>query len=333
MQYLLGIDVGASKTNAAIATIDGEIIASTQACGAIYTSNGIDGVTAVVQNAIDTCFTQAKIRTNEISVGVFGMTGVDWSFERTLHERALEAQFPQIGRIIVCNDSVIAFHAAAKSDWGTVLVSGSGFNAAAFSPKSEDLILGYYVDAPHCGGKSLSRRIIKTVCNSHVGLAEPTALTETILEYFGAADTDDLLMHYLDGKYETEKLLTLPAKLFACYETNDAVAIELVDAMYRELANHAVALSRKLGWHTKCPDVVLSGGMLKAAPSDMIDRVTSYVRPDIPGSTVYTSRYEPVFGALKIGMKQLGKAESDLATLYSSADGNEHMVRESGNVR
>lgn len=327
MKYILGVDVGGSKTHAAIATMEGEILSDARIQGAIYSSTGMAEVMNVLQKAIDICMKEAGIDIHAINIGVFGMTGVDWDFEKQLHQEALNEKFPEIDEIKVCNDSVIALLAGTKNNWGTILCSGTGFNAASISPGGESFIFGFYESGPHCGGKSLGRQIIKSVCSSHVGLCVKTELTDIVLKHLNVKNTDELLIKFLDGKFSKELLVALPAKLFYCYNNNDKVSITLVENMYKEQAKHAIVAIKNLNMENTCPDIVLSGGMLKAAPKDAVSKISSYISNEIIDFNLFYSIYEPVFGALKKGMIHLGASKEKISTLYMRADCNMNMLR------
>ena len=328
MKYILGVDVGGSKTHIAIATLDGEILADTQTIGTIYTDSGIDSVMKLLQDAVSECLKRADIKIPDISVGVFGMTGIDWPFERTLHKEALEAAFPEISTIIACNDALVALHAAIKKDWGVILCSGTGFNAAAISPEGANFTFGFYENAPHCGGKSLGRKIIKAVCDSAAGLMPETMLSDIVLRHFDVSDTDGLLKRFTQCDYTKDMLTALPAKLFHCYNAKDPVAEILVANMLDELAAHAVAAINNLGMKYSNPDIAISGGMLKSAPQAIVGRISRRIKKEIPDFLLYFSRYEPVLGALKMGMTQLACKSSDIRRLYDNAENLSSMLRE-----
>ena len=223
MKYILGVDVGGSKTHIAIATSDGKILADTQTKGTIYTDAGIEAVMKILQDAVGECLKLALLSVEDISIGIFGMTGIDWPFELKLHKEALETAFPEIDTIIACNDALVALHAAVKKDWGVILCSGTGFNAAAISPEGDNFTFGFYENAPHCGGKSLGRKIIKAVCDSAAGLMPETMLSDIVLKHFDVSDTDHLLMRFTQCDYTKDMLTALPAKLFQCYDAHDPV--------------------------------------------------------------------------------------------------------------
>jgi N-acetylglucosamine kinase-like BadF-type ATPase len=290
MKYILGVDVGGSKTHIAIAASDGTILADTQTTGTIYTDTGIDAVMKILQDAVGECLKLALLKTDDISIGVFGMTGIDWPFELKLHKEALEAAFPEIDTIIACNDALVALQAAVKKDWGVILCSGTGFNAAAISPEGDNFTFGFYENAPHCGGKSLGRKIIKAVCDSTAGLMPETMLSDIVLKHFDVSDTDHLLMRFTQCDYTKDMLTALPAKLFHCYDAKDPVAGILVANMLDELTAHAVAAIHNLGMEHDSPDIAISGGMLKSAPKEIAGAIAQRIKKKIPEFNLYFSR-------------------------------------------
>ena len=154
-----------------------------------------------------------------------------------------------------------------------------------------------------------------------------TMLTDTVRAHFNASDTDELLLRFIQNEYTKDMLTSLPAKLFQCYSAHDRVSQVLVDNMADELAAHAIAAVRNLRIEHSCPDIAISGGMLKSAPRAIVDKISSRIENEIPQFHLYFSRYEPVIGALKMGIIHLG---SDFGTnnLYDNAENLRSMLRE-----
>ena len=329
MKYILGIDVGGSKITAAIASSDGEILSSENSAGAIYTETGIDGLIIKLSETAEKCAEKAGISVREISVGVFGMTGVDWDFEKKLHEDAIKKAFPSMEKIVVRNDSIIAFYAGSVKSYGAILCLGTGFNAASIDTEGKSFVFGFYERAPHCGGKSLARKTIRAVCSSHVGLYPPTLLTDAVLKHLSAENTDELLMNFLKGQYKKNVLVKIPAIVFSYYSRGDSVSEILVDSLCKELSEHAVAALKNLKLENSNPDIVISGGMLKNSPEPILEKVRRNISEDIQKFDIFYSKYEPVFGALKMGLIELSANQEQVASLYSSASSLPSMIRTS----
>jgi N-acetylglucosamine kinase-like BadF-type ATPase len=154
-----------------------------------------------------------------------------------------------------------------------------------------------------------------------------TMLSDIVLRHFGVSDTDGLLMRFTQCDYTKDMLTALPAKLFHCYNAKDPVAEILVANMLDELSAHAVAAIHNLGMERSSPDIAISGGMLKSAPKEITGDIAQRIKKDISEFNLYFSRYEPVLGALKMGMTHLGCA-SGANRLYDNAENLSTMLRE-----
>ena len=67
--------------------------------------------------------------------------------------------------------------------------------------------------------------------------------------------------------------------------------------------------------------------MLKSAPQSLAGKISRRIRNEIPDFHLYFSLYEPVLGALKMGITQLG-SDCGINNLYDNAENMCSMLRE-----
>ena len=296
--YILGIDQGGSKTRAIVADDTALIRGYAEGPGGYYGHVGLDTAAVRIKNVCEKVIDIAEVPKSMIKKVVAGMTGADWGYEYPLLQEALQRVL-KIDDVTVLNDCIAAFHAGTEKEWGVVLCSGTGFNAAVISPEGREFIFGFYAKGCPCGGKSLGNSIIRAVTHSHIGLKHETVLKKQVLSCFGIDSVDELLYRFENNLLDRKKIHALVKPAFNAASGGDPVAGEIIDTFCRDMANYAVTGMKKFDMLNLPVPVVLAGGVFKAAGSSILERITSLIRDNVPKALVCTAKYEPVIGTVK----------------------------------
>ena len=89
-QYILGMDIGGSKSHACIFTMNGELIGSAMGGQGNPDNVGIDGLVSVANDTIRIACQTGGITTDEIIGAGFGIAGYDWPSQTEGFEDAIE---------------------------------------------------------------------------------------------------------------------------------------------------------------------------------------------------------------------------------------------------
>jgi N-acetylglucosamine kinase-like BadF-type ATPase len=125
------------------------------------------------------------------------------------------------------------------------------------------------------------------------------------------------------------RLRELAAVVFAA-SSADAVAAEIVNRLADEVVAFVAAVVRRLGLVDADPDVVLGGGLIRAAPAAAIDRIRKGVTGVADDARVIVAPAAPILGAallalddLEVGADALARARDDLEAALANLGGAE----------
>ncbi|MBN2046929.1 MAG: hypothetical protein JW750_03710 [Anaerolineaceae bacterium] len=299
MNYILGIDQGGSKTHALISDLEGNLLGFGTAHGSCHAVNGMEHAMNAVREASDRAIETAGISPSSIRHLYAGMTGADWDYELILLQEQLRAlQFTR--QVSVSNDAIIALRGGSDSPYGVILIAGSGGNCAVRSPNGQEFIYGYFHDPALQGGNALGKQMLNAVFRAHTFRGQPTLLTELILAQTGFDSVTALCEWYFRKQ---PALLGLAPLLFKAASLNDPTANMILDTFASGYAEEAVGALRHFDMLSLNVAVVLSGSIFKAQGGNLPRRILNLICKDAPGAHLIQARYEPVVGAVLLGLE------------------------------
>lgn len=335
--WVLGVDGGASSTRAAIADLEGHVVAT----GTAGPSNHVRGEAGLLrlrqalEGAVGTALGRASAAPGGdtlegMQAATLGMTGVNPGSpeaQRVLDE--LLALFPETAlqaglrsRIEVVSDARTALEGATEGQAGILVYAGTG--SVAMGRDAEGVIAraggwGYLID-DEGGGYAIGRQALKAVYRARDGRGPRTRLAELLLLHFGARDLDALVrIVYTDDGLDRPAVARLARLVALAAWEGDPVALGIYEQAAGELAALAVAVSEALAMPG--PVVYYSGGVFKAG-HPMVGAFGEAVRAALPGASVAPARHSPLVGALLMAYRQMGHpaTPSILARLHSELE-------------
>jgi N-acetylglucosamine kinase-like BadF-type ATPase len=321
MKYVLGLDQGATKTYAATADLQGNILGSGISGGGYHTITGMEYATSQMEAAAAAAYTAAGLH-NVVLAGLgAGLTGVDFPYEYILLEKALFRTFACKTKVV--NDCIIALRSNTGKTNSMIICAGSGLNIALWAEDGREFIFGYHIDDSWQGGFAIGRYALRMVFEADIHMQPPTILTDRILAYFGIANVEILMEHWFKGKIDSDKLKHLALLVDSCVAENDQVAIGVQRYFASGCVRYALAGMRNYGMLDKEVQVYLSGSIFKSAASFLRDEITLLIHQENPYAVVIDSKYEPVVGGVILALEDvLGGSlpEKTLQNIYTSAE-------------
>jgi len=304
-KYFLGVDVGATKTHAMIASDRGEILSLGKAGRGNPTLIGYEKFSEVVKQAVEQALTKADLTIKQISGAGFGVAGYDWDSQKAKTLQAIESVTPLKAPHEIVNDSVLGLLANARHGWGISLVAGTGCNCWGRNARGEYGRTTGYGDelGEYAGGSELVARAKHFVAYEWTGRGQPTSLTQAFIKETGAKNLEDLLEGWGEKQYELNA--NSAPLIFECAAQGDKVALDLLKWAGDELGEMVIAVARQINVTQSSPDVILIGGLFRGTPS-LKSLVTAKVGSVIPKATYLNMQAPPVVGAVVLGMEQAG---------------------------
>lgn len=306
----LGIDAGGTKTHALLVNQRGEVL------GRGHSGNGnhqtaFQEARTHIEEACEGALEEAGAAKEQVTFAYFGLAGAD----REPDYAILRPMIASLGyeRYAIACDTMIGMRAGTHQSHGAVIISGTGFNAAARNPAGEELQyggFGYLFGDGQGSGTDLGIHAFRTAIRSWEGRELPSVLSETVPAKLGYPSVEAM---YDDALYNgAEPPAGLAKLVFEAAAGGDVVAIRILEEAGREHANAVLALIRRLGMQDETFDIVLTGSvMMRGSSPHMVDAIREAVRAAAPGASVVKLTIDPVIGAVMSAMDCAGLAIDD----------------------
>ncbi|RSN06542.1 ATPase [Nonomuraea sp. WAC 01424] len=310
-RLLLAVDGGNSKTDVAVVTADGEVVATARTGPFEPQSAGVAAAVDVVAQAADRCGVPAPAFEHVSAC----LAGADFPVE----EEALAAEFAArgFGDVVVRNDTFALLRAGTSAPWGVAVVCGAGINAIGVSPTGQVArfpSLGR-LSGDWGGGQGVAEEALWHAVRAEDGRGAPTALVELVTSHFGTATVEELVLDLHFGRVDEGRLHELAPGVLAVAAAGDALARELARRQAEEVTVMAEVCLRRLGLLETPVEVVLGGGMLTAGDPLLTSLLESAFAARAAQAKLVVPDLPPVAGAALLGLDHLGAPEAALARL------------------
>ena len=310
MRYLLGVDVGGSKTHALIADESGCAVGFGMAGTGNYQGVGYDGYRSSLEASVGQALRQAGVRTDQISGAGFGIGGYDWPSQLPAHQDVV-ASLGLTCPVEIVNDAVIGLVAGTSEGRGIAVVGGTGCNCRGRDREGrEGRVTGEGEQFGEWGGGyEMVARAIQAVSHEWSRRGPHTELSNTFLQLTGAKDLDDLIEGLDLGRYQPNARWA--EVVFRVGYAGDPVAREVVTWSGHELGELACAVIRQLGLQEEAVQVVQIGGLFNGGQL-YADAVHETVLQLAPHAQFVRLTVPPVVGGLLLGAGAAGISPSSI---------------------
>lgn len=302
-RYFLGIDIGSSKSHAAISSESGDIVGFAEGPAGNHEGVGEAGFRQVVHQITNHALADADLKAQQISGMGFGVAGYDWKSDDEMMHRVI-GSLPVTAPYAFVNDAVIGLIAGAKEGWGVSVVAGTSCNCWGRGPDGKEgrvtgngMLFGEYG-----GGAELVRVALAAISRQWSLRGPETLLTPYFVDHFQAANAADLLEGIARGRYQPNAQLA--PLVFQAVEDQDAVALSLIEWIGEGLGDLAVGVIRQLDITDQAFEVVLAGGFYNGTPL-IAKNVKKVVQRSAPLASFTRLVAPPVVGAVMLGMEQV----------------------------
>ncbi len=305
--YFLAVDGGGTKTDAICANESGAVVGRGLAGPTNLTSTSVG---AASFNLIESIRQATEMLPESDQAGfpilVMGLAGIDSQKEYdeafTVFNRAL-AHY-KISKFILVNDSVIALENGSRNKNAIILISGTGSICYGRNDKGETAkVSGMdYLLADQGSGYDIGRRVLREAVKSFDGRAPKSVLEELVCKHFKIATIHDLktvVYHPPLTKIEVAELAPLCSEAFAAH---DLVAQAIFDKTVADIIIMVQTVVERLSLNQEKFDLVFSGSIM--AIPHIVSGVSDTLKSKYSQINIVSPKSEPVFGALKMGMKE-----------------------------
>jgi N-acetylglucosamine kinase-like BadF-type ATPase len=159
---------------------------------------------------------------------------------------------------------------------------------------------------------------IQRVFQARDGVIGETLLTRKFVERAGCADVDDLFHRLYRRQLTYDDLQPMAKLVFDAAFEGDRTSCDILESGGMYLGKMVNATARKLRMNDIPFEVVMAGSVFKGRSSVLIDALQSEIRRECPSARPVMPLFEPVVGALLMGMEVNGGVSADVYDNLSS---------------
>ena len=305
---MIGVDGGNTKTDLAVATLDGELVASVRGPGSNSHGLGSAGAVAVIASLVD-----AVAFDRPAEHGAFFLCGAD--VKRDIAELSSEIDARSWTRAAtVDNDTFALLRAGSDRRDAVAVVCGAGINCVG--RRADGNVARYpslgWESGDWGGSVMLGREVLFHAARADDGRGEPTALRDVVAGHFGLSvpEVGEAVRY---GRIPATRLGELAPAVVAAGEAGDSIAHRLVDRLAEEVVLMAVRALADLG--LAGPTILLGGGMLRGGAGLLYDEVVARLAERAPAARPIAVTAPPVLGAALDALDAAGAPPAAIARL------------------
>ena len=291
--FILGVDGGGTKTDAAIADASGKIIATASNGGANWERMGISKALTSLEEVIKKCANDAGIKTSEIASATFAIAGIDWPDDVKRYLPITELL--GIKKFQFINDSFAALYAGSPSLEGIVSIAGTGGKTAGIYRGNQVQSMGMELGEGGGAGQLVGLALEYIAMQFH-NTAEPSALYEEIPLAVGKKPGIEFFESVARNGMRLDE--SLAPKIFELSDKTDVGALYAVKKTALQHAKDVCGIAKQLGISEETITVVRAGGLHTAGNKIFDLEFETNVKAYLPNSKLMVLKEAPVVGAV-----------------------------------
>lgn len=307
---VLAVDAGNSKTDVALVTAEGEVLATARGGGFSPHLVGAEAAVAGLAPLVASVAAGARLPVDGAAPLVTHVSACLANADLPVEEQRLQQALAAHGwgrTAVVANDTFALLRAGTDAPRGVAVVCGAGINCAGLLPDGRTArfpALGT-LTGDWGGGHGLALEVMWWSVRSEDGRGPATALAGAVARHFGLGSASAVAQAVHLREIHDARLHELVPVLFAVAEGGDRVAGELVQRQAEEVVRLAVVALRRLDLLDTPADVVLGGGVLAARQPLLLEAVRARLADEAPLAEPRVVTAPPVLGAALLGLDHL----------------------------
>ncbi|GBD87373.1 glucosamine kinase GspK [bacterium BMS3Abin03] len=305
MKYLIGLDCGATKTECAVADVDGNILYTAAGKPVNLLVAGTYEASKNILSLIKECESEFNFTRDGIEQLVVGAAGAGRkndadNFKSSLSE-LLESNGIKIKSLHVVTDARIALNGAFPKSSGCILIAGTGSIIYGKDDRGNIYRAGGFgrLIGDEGSGYSIGRKALQAAAKYFDNRNEKTQIADLLADEFNIKTTDDLI----NKVYKENIDIAAVAKLtLTAAESGDNSAIKILDDESNELMLHIKTILDKIN----SPDLKLTfAGSLLTNDNIYSKMLKEKIQSSFPAVKIVEPKHQPVEGAILIAKEML----------------------------
>lgn len=304
---VLAVDAGNSKTDVAVVTGDGEVLATARGGAFRPPAVGVERAVDTLAEAVTRAFEAAGVTSVEHVSAC--LANADLPVEEEQLAAALHARGWGAG-VEVRNDTFAILRAGVAEPLGVAVVCGAGVNCVGMRPDGRTArfpAIGR-ISGDWGGGWSLAEEALWHAARAEDGRGGPTELARTLPAHFGLDSMYALIEALHLRRIDPVRRHELTPVLFATAAGGDPLARSVVDRQADEVVAMATVALTRLDLLAEPAPVLLGGSVLAARHPRLDGRIRELLAARAPKAVPRVVTAPPVLGAVLLGLDHVGAA-------------------------
>jgi glucosamine kinase len=267
MRYVIGVDGGGTKTNAAVFGENVGAVGAATSGPANQRSVGMDAASANIAQAIRGAVEAANITLAQVAAITLCLAGFDTDLDLPVPQRAVRS-LGYGGATIIENDVVGAWAGATEAQPGIVIIAGTGATGLGMNVRGDlwrtdgwDYILG---DAG--SGYSIGLAAIRAAMRMLDGRDTPTALVRELQTIYGVNTAEEMRRLVDSAPFGKFEIAAFAEKVWEVAQWGDPVAQAIFAEAGQRLGESAAAIIRMLAMQRETFPISTVGSVFKSEP-------------------------------------------------------------------
>ncbi len=305
MKYIIAFDCGATKTECALADINGNILYTTAGGSANFLVSGADGTSKIILSLLNDCIKKFNADYSEIEKIVIGAAGAGRKedaekLESSLHE-IFSSDGIKIKSLKVVSDAQIALQGAFPNEAGCILIAGTGSIIYGKDVKGNIYRAGGFgrLIGDEGSGFSIGRKGLQAAAKYFDGRGDETLIVKLIEEKYSIKSADELITKVYKENFD---IASIAEVVLIAANNEDQIAHHILLKETDELIHHISTMMKKMD--TIDLRISFAGSLIlnNNIYSDMLrDKLTT----SLPSVKIVEPRHSPIEGAILLAKEIL----------------------------
>jgi N-acetylglucosamine kinase-like BadF-type ATPase len=316
MKLALAVDGGNSKTDVALVSADGELLALRRGPMSSPHHIGLNASLDVIEGLIQDAAGGSR---GVAQAAHLFLAGVDLPVEEREAEAAAAAR-GWADTVRVSNDTFAVLRAGTEG-WGIAVTCGAGINCVGVGPNGNVVrfpALGE-LTGDWGGGRDVGFAAMAAAARSEDGRGPKTTLERAVPAHFGLASPLELAEEIHRDRIPDRRLLELAPVVFT-EAAHDAEAARVVERLAAEIVALARAALERLDLDPQPVEVLLGGGVIRSGDGKLMAAIEAGLREVGPEVHARLVSSPPIVGAALRALDEIGAPPEAHERLRSELD-------------
>ncbi|MFJ7665872.1 N-acetylglucosamine kinase [Lysinibacillus sp. NPDC097195] len=261
--YVLAIDGGGTKTCAVICDEQGTIYAQVMTSRSNPTAMDAHDFEATVHDLLQNLRKQTPHLFTAIHSCFAGMAGVKEKQAEGIVERIIRQYVDTSTTVVIENDALIALYAGTLGQAGIVQIAGTGAITMGFNHQGKcNRVGGWgYLFDDEGSGYDLGIQALKAIFQNYDQRAQPTALTEVIVQHFAVECVPQVIESVYGAEHPRTVIAPLGKYVFQIAQQGDDIAKRIVQDVCDKYFQAIKTCYASMEWAQGDVPVVLAGSV------------------------------------------------------------------------